>query len=147
VFTSDSHCLSIHLSAALFMHPPLSPHFLCPSLVTFTFVSLATFNVTLFFCCQSVSEERDTALMNCEFFGTEEDQVMVTFIHLHFLIQTWNLFCRWFFWPRDSIRVLEAGEASWQYLTPWIDNLTEENSSMLNNSSNMTFVVPITSRI
>jgi hypothetical protein len=37
------------------------------------------------FSAVSLSQERDTALMNCEFFGTEEDQVMVTFIHLQFL--------------------------------------------------------------
>jgi len=51
-----------------------------------------------------VSTARDIALMNSDFFSTEEDVVMATFIHLQFLINKWNSFCRCFR-PRDSIRV------------------------------------------
>ena len=78
-------------------------HFVCPGLVTFTFVSMASFNVTVFFCCQSVSKERDTVLMNCEFSDPKEQMIMVTFIHLYFLIERRNSFCKcfYFIWAHE----------------------------------------------
>jgi hypothetical protein len=81
-------------------------HFLCSSFCNFYFRFYGSFQCYGIFCCQSVSKERDAVLMNCEFFDTKEQTVMVTLIHLHFLIKRWNLLCRCFCWPRDSTRVL-----------------------------------------
>ena len=73
----------------------------------FNFRFHGNFQCYSIFCCQSVSKERDIVPMNCEFSDPKEQMVMVTFIHLHFLIERWNVFCKCFYFcPQDSTRLL-----------------------------------------
>ena len=73
----------------------------------FYFRFLGSFQCYGIFCCQSVSKQRDTVLMNCEFSDPKEPMVMVAFIHLHFSSTAMVFILQMFmFWPRDSTRLL-----------------------------------------